>query len=309
LDANLEFLYKSGKYEECLLTAQKFGDKQKINFYLWSYARVLQASGKLREACRTLFKWKENIKTLTPEEERICLSVGNELLEISGRSESEDFSEALKNFHDAIFPVGKMSQIVEACRLVLNLEIAKRQRMSVGLIARIAQSLCRYPAYPLERALLDAGKNLHAACNDSAAFYFLNRFLDVVEFMSDRDTSCLGDFAAAELPDPAQCNFPREFTGDAEEAKDLVLTWSVDPSLSEQVPTVNCEKCGAAKYSHSIVCGGCNEISEVCCVTGAPVRKAAREKCKNCEKPANRPDWQEWAAKLKACPACGSQLI
>ena len=307
-DTTMEFFYKSGRYEECLAVAEKSGNREKIAFYLWNYARVLQTSGKIRDAARLCFKYKEFlVNQKSEEDERVAISIMTELLQASGRFENEDFTDAFRNFHEAISRCNfgeKAENLSEACNLVLNREIAKRQKLSASLIAKISMSLCRYPAYPTERALREAGLDLHAAGDDSAAFYFLNRFLDVVEFIGDRDTVLdHKEFAKADLK-PETWKFLGEFTGDVDEAKDLVLTWSVDHATSEKVPMMNCSKCKNLRYSNSLMCGNCNFTSKACCVTGAPI--LLEISCRNCGKFANKQDWVEWVGKLGSCPSCGS---
>ena len=308
-ETTMEFFYRSGRYEECLSLAEKSGNREKINFYLWNFARVLQTSGKLREATRVCFKYRDFLKFQISEEyERVAISIMTELLQSAGRLENEDFTDALRNFRLAISrcTLSEKSQTLsDACNLVLNREIAKRQKLSPILISKISRSLCRYPAYyPIERALRDAGLDLHAAGDDSSAFYFLNRFLDIVELIGDRETVLdTAAFKRAELK-PETWKFPAEFKGDVDEAKDLVLTWSVDHSTVENVPLINCSNCKVSRFSNSLICGNCKQVCKSCCVTGAPV--VSEISCGNCGKFANKEDWIEWVTTLRACPSCGA---
>lgn len=177
--------------------------------------------------------------------------------------------------------------------------------------ARQAIALVRYSdVLPPLKAYYEAGALAKSAGLLNMAFVCWNRFLDLTEAVEDglKNASSVenSDFANTDVPFdialPAE-NFPEE---KREEARDWVLSMSLDQKVQQEVEKRKCEICSASIYSGSLVCHGCNAKFDPCIVTGFPVLKN-RVSCSVCKRSANKDDWNKFVISEKVCPWCGSQ--
>lgn len=180
-----------------------------------------------------------------------------------------------------------------------------------GFAARQAISLLRYTdILPPLKTYYEAGSLAKNAGLLNMAFVCWNRFLDLTEAVEDglKNASSVenSDFANTDVPYdfvlPAE-NFPE---AKREEARDWVLSMSLDQKVQQDIEIRSCEICSASVFSGSLICFGCQAKLEPCIVTGFPVLKN-RVSCTVCKKNANKDDWNKFVMSEKVCPWCGSQ--
>jgi len=219
-------------------------------------------------------------------------------------------------------PQGKDTQDFERLLWIAHLSAQKIDHESKGLgllAARTATSLLRYTMdLPVDKAFYDAGM----ACRSeggpvltNVAFVFLNRFVDLTDAMASGDEGAAGqdidnsDFLETDIPNPAQVTIPagQFYPSDTkDEARDWVLDKAMSNEVNPQLPHRTCDKCAKPTYEAALECHQCHATSTPCCVTGYPVAKKDKTKCKSCSKEANKSDWNKFTAKAKCCPWCGN---
>ena len=79
-----------------------------------------------------------------------------------------------------------------------------------------------------------------------------------------------------------------------EEARDWVLTVSMDRAVTQQLPERACAKCGGSTFAGALKCHRCGAESERCAVTGWPVPPGERVDAGG-GRGAKRADWDAWA--------------
>jgi intraflagellar transport protein 172 len=168
-----------------------------------------------------------------------------------------------------------------------------------GLSAKIATSLLRYTMdVPVDKAFYDAGQACREQGQLNMAFVFLNRFVDLTDAMADPDAGDIDntDFMETDIPNPIKVPIPEAqyYPQDLkDEAKEWVLEKAMSNEVNPELPTRNCEKCGKSTYDAGVECHSCHHTSTPCIVTGYPVTKKEKVKCKSCQKDANKTDWNK----------------
>jgi len=167
--------------------------------------------------------------------------------------------------------------------------------------------LLKYTTHiPVDKAFYEAGRDKHAQNEIYMAFYYYNRYLDILDAIQDESAQLDNtDFQDTDLPFdvalPAQ-GFATE--DENEEIRELVLGWSVSSSIAQRMEERSCENCGKNIYGAALSCRHCGFQSAPCVVTGQPVLRASRVDCSNCKSQANRDDWNVYINKFGSCPWC-----
>ena len=152
---------------------------------------------------------------------------------------------------------------------------------------------------------------------------FLNRFLDIADAVDDAAEASFDsvspsprksasssksaskslraldndDFGATDVPPPERLTLPSAHAVDEksrEEARDWVLTVSMDRAVTQQLPERACAKCGGSTFAGALKCHRCGAESERCAVTGWPVPPGERVDAGG-GRGAKRADWDAWA--------------
>ena len=172
---------------------------------------------------------------------------------------------------------------------------------------RLAVSLLRYvDLLPPDSAFYGAAQACKVAGIGNMAFVFFNRFLDVCEAIEDGSLEGLdnSDFVETDIPFdiqlPPEKNVPSERY---DEAKEWVLTVSMENSVEQQLTRRTCSRCGSKVYEAALVCPNCREEFESCVVTGYPAMRN-RVKCYACGRAANKDDWNAFVLAQKKCSWC-----
>jgi intraflagellar transport protein 172 len=197
--------------------------------------------------------------------------------------------------------------------------VAMRARLAeMGLpelAARAAVSALRFAGslLPADRVFFDAGLACRAAGWKSMALVLLNRFIDLCDAIEEgaRDASGLddGDFVGAGLPAPSDMRLPRTCTVPErarEEAKEWVLTVSMDRKVEQSLARRPCLACGAQIFEGALACPACHAQFPSDVVTGYPVASSQLISCGSCGSRAAKAAWNAFASKTKSCAWCSA---
>ncbi|OEH76355.1 hypothetical protein cyc_04650 [Cyclospora cayetanensis] len=121
------------------------------------------------------------------------------------------------------------------------------------------------------------------------------RYLDLADFIDERELASFDGrpFREMGLPIPKTDTLPKDHSVPSvqqEQARDLVLGWSVNPAVKPEIPTSICDGCGASVCSWAVTCVACSKEHEPCIVTGFPIPKGHRSFCNECDSPAASSD-------------------
>ena len=203
----------------------------------------------------------------------------------------------------------------KAVRDVVHIYHASAKMKDAGFDDFALKLMLGLPRYVREispdKAYFDAGMAAKQAGDDATAFLFLNRFLDIVEKIEDKedDSSNLdnSDFKCTDFP--SKFKLPRTPAIDAdsyEEANKWVLAMSVENIAHPELPTIATSLTDGGEPMYI----GClhapdGKTFEPCAITGFPVM-GAESRCKGCHRPANQEEWNKYVMVAKACPWCGA---
>ena len=169
-----------------------------------------------------------------------------------------------------------------------------------GVASKIATSLLRYTMdLPVDKAFYDAGMACRSERQNNQAFVFLNRFVDLTDAMADPEDAAdidNSDFLETDIPNPVQVPIPEAafYPKDVkDEAKEWVIEKAMSNEVNPQLPSRMCDKCTKPTYEAALECHNCHAVSTPCIVTGYPVLKKEKIKCKSCNKEANKSDWNK----------------
>lgn len=201
----------------------------------------------------------------------------------------------------------RMSQIAHFIALKIKCQAEGIHRLE----GRIATSLLRYTdIVPVDKAFYEAGyANLRAGIKNMG-FVFLNRFVDVSDLIEDPDNSGMDnsdfvetDIPLADVPLPPAQSFGEDLRDEAREwVLDAAMSNEIDQSLNQR----QCGKCSRRTYEAALTCHNCQDVSNMCFVTGYPIPAGQQVSCGSCGCTANREDWNLYIGKSKVCPWCGN---
>eukprot|EP00397_Hematodinium_sp_SG-2012_P000872 GEMP01000873.1.p1 GENE.GEMP01000873.1~~GEMP01000873.1.p1 ORF type:complete len:1750 (+),score=429.25 GEMP01000873.1:263-5512(+) len=208
---------------------------------------------------------------------------------------------------DAVFAKEFFPNLLVAHYLCLREQLKMKQGFT-SIIARVSVAILRYcTELPVDRAFYEAGFECKQAGMLSMAFFFLNRYLDIVDAIEDQQEIDNTDFLDTDIPSPYETELPEKQCLELdriEEIRDWVLGWSVDAKVEQKMETRQCIKCSHSIYIASLRCSHCQVNYDPCVITGYPVSRVDRVECTNCHVVANRDDWNVYLGQFKACPWC-----
>ena len=235
----------------------------------------------------------------------------------SMRATPDVHADALRAFRDLL----EAARLTRVSLTATRPEYAEASGMK-SVAAKAATSALRLASrLPADAAFFRAGALCRAAGDTNSAFVFLNRFLDIADAVDDaaeasfdsvspspRNSSLKSaskslraldndDFGATDVPPPERLTLPSAHAVDEksrEEARDWVLTVSMDRAVTQQLPERACAKCGGSTFAGALKCHRCGAESERCAVTGWPVPPGERVDAGG-GRGAKRADWDAWA--------------
>ena len=231
----------------------------------------------------------------------------------SMRATPDVHADALRAFRD----LREAAHLLRVSFSATKFDSEKNGLRSVA--AKASTSLLRFSErLPADAVFFRAGVSCRAAGDSNSAFVFLNRYLDIADSIDDAaDASFDGSFAPSprassgktlknldnddlantDVPKPARLFLPSAHAVDEkrrEEARDWVLTISMDRAVTQQLPERKCQKCLGSTFAGALKCHRCGAESEACAVTGWPVPAGERVDAGG-GRGANRADWNAWA--------------
>jgi len=207
----------------------------------------------------------------------------------------------------------KMTKLLEACHYSANLLRCKAEGWD-DLVAKCSVSLCRYvsSALPADSVFFDAGMACMHVKRYGTAFVMLNRFLDIIEAIDEGDSA-----SALENSDFVDTDIPYDFpipTNHAvseekrEEAREWVLSVSMEAEMEQSLGQRVCGHCGSDTYEGGLKCHHCQNTTDACIVSGAPIppgERVAPIKGRP-EITARKADWNTFIAKFNIEPWTGT---
>eukprot|EP00760_Papus_ankaliazontas_P035970 PhM_4_TR811/c0_g1_i1/m.62923/K19676/IFT172; intraflagellar transport protein 172 len=218
-------------------------------------------------------------------------------------------ADHMKKTGQAEEDVRRMDAVMRAIHAYETMKIMRANGMN-DLAGKLGASLVRLiDVLPCDRMFFDAGMAARTSNMNSTAFVLLNQFLDITDNIEDGNTDSSNldpsDLAVADTPKTfALPAHPTVSNNESEDARQWVLTKSMDPKMEQTLPTTKCPKCQKFMFEGSCRCPGGHTFEE-CCVTGYPIIGAeAKVKCRSCHRPAKQSEWNKYVMALKVCPWC-----
>jgi intraflagellar transport protein 172 len=215
----------------------------------------------------------------------------------------------------------RLQQVVHYAAMRIKLE----ELGLVELSARASVSVLRFvgvtpygAAPPADRAYFEAGMACKNAGWKGLALVLLNRFIDLYEAIeegSSADLSAINsvDFNGSGLASPSDYlpgSLPRHnfiLEKSHEEAKEWVLTTSMDRKVAQELPKRPCFSCSQSIFDGALSCTSCNAQFPSCAITGYPMSAAQAVSCSSCGSKCAKSTWNAVVGKTRSCILCGAQ--
>jgi len=322
----LDALARAGDWGKCLALAEKSAPTQ-LSHYLMQNVKSLVSNRQFVDSCRLLLRYG------TPQDEsafavyRVVAAhmtaaadtptadlqvLRDVLLLVLSGGNSQAPPASPENLLGGDSGRQELTRYLLAGHLLWMNSLNKERQLGKWISAKACISLCRYcDCMAVDRVFYNAGLECKDLDQKSLAFFYLNRYLDLVDAIQDPDNSTIddSDFEGTDIPSPFDINMPEALFGSealVEEARDWVLGWSVDASVESDMQTRSCDKCQSQMYVAGLQCKQCNMKYPPCVVTGYPVLRSTRVECSNCCSAANKEDWNSYVQNFKTCPWCKS---
>ncbi|KAJ3234644.1 hypothetical protein HDU78_005723 [Chytriomyces hyalinus] len=303
--AGLDLFAQRGEWDKCLEKASGVGPEV-MHKYLTIYSVNLIKEENYDLAAQTIVKYgvQQNSTNLD-----IYLRLTREILHRGS-------FQGLSAVRDLLFKLIAISPNIKDTFqkylfivhiLTLRNYCAKKRELAF-LAARQSISLLRYIGdIPPDRAFYEAGHFSKLAGINNMAFVCWNRYLDISDAIEEGDASLLenSDFANTDVPFDVELPTENSNEKQRDTVRDWVLQVSLDQKIKQEVDRRNCDDCGTRIYDASLSCFNCRHTSEACIITGYPISRN-KVKCSNCNKCANKDDWNKFTMIERVCPWCGT---
>ncbi|XP_062344303.1 intraflagellar transport protein 172 homolog isoform X2 [Cinclus cinclus] len=278
--AALDIYAKQKQWEKCLEVAAK-QSYQVLHKYVALYATQLICEGSWDKALRL---YVHHGAPANPQNFNIYKRLFVEMVNAPGMNCAEAYSswadlrDMLLSLCENLVKSSEANTLAheEFERMLLISHYCATRSATQGLkqldtmAAQLSISLLRHTdLLPADKAFYEAGIAAKAVSWENMAFVFLNRFLDLSDAIEEGNLDSLdhSDFQRTdipfEVPLPAHQHVPEE---QREEARDWVLTMSMDQRLEQALPQDE-----RNTYEASLVAAGTGVHSLPCLLTGYPV--------------------------------------
>ena len=313
----IEALFNKGKYEQCLMYAERQGGDV-LNGFLERYAKMLVQNGDWSGTANTMNKYgcppSNNLFAVykTVALEILAASNANELTACKGMLQR--LVDNLSLSYDQDNPIYREfnEYLLINHYLLLKMECESNPGTS-GVYCRLCISLLRYTKIiRADKAFLDAGNACKREEMNNMAFLFFKRYLDLAEAIEDPDNAPFednADFQDTDVPSPFDIPLPENNLmgeDEREEIRDWVLQIQMDDNIETTLNMRQCEETGNDVYEASLVNPFTNEYYDPCIVSGYPLLRSNMITCKFCNKGAIREYWNEYVTDAQKCPWCKS---
>lgn len=310
----VNMIIQGGDWEQALEKAKRAGPSI-LNEVLIKYTTRMTEEGHFGQALKAFNVYG------SPAEPAFLTIYKTLCVEVLAECEDEevyDLRVVLKNLLENMYDKGSaITKEFERYFRIVQLQYLKsicKNKNQHGLYTKICVALLRYTnEVRVDKAFYDAG----IACQEEGwlnmAFIFLNRYLDIADAIQDPDTgaAALGDNTDFEGTDIPVYNIPlpdSNFTDNdtRDKLRDWVLQTSMDHRVEQKLSTRHCDSCGVDIYIANLQCQSCEFSWEPCLVTGFPVMRGSEVSCSNCDRPANKNEWNSYLLSNSSCPWCSS---
>lgn len=287
----LDVLFKKGKYEQCLMLAEKQGGEV-LNQFLERYSKQLVKSGEWSQCAKVVSTYGcppvanlfavyktvalEILAALNVSELTACKGMLQRLVDNLALSYDEG-NPIFREFNE---------YLVINHFLLLKMECEGNPSLQ-NVYCRLCVSLLRYTKIiRADKAFLDAGNACRDIGMNNMAFLFLKRYIDLAEAIEDPDNAQFddnADFQDTDIPSPFDIPLPENNilnADDRDEIKDWVLQIQMDDSVEIILNMRQCEETGNDVYEASLVNPFTNELYEPCIVSGYPLLRSNMITCK-----------------------------
>ena len=140
----------------------------------------------------------------------------------------------------------------------------------------------------------------------------MNRFLDLIEAIDEGESAGAlenSDFVGPDIPYDFPIPTSHSLSEEArEEAREWVLSVSMEADMEQSLGTRTCGHCGTDTYEGGLKCHSCGNSTDSCILTGAPIppgERVAPIKGRP-EITARKADWNTYIGRLGLEPWTGS---
>jgi intraflagellar transport protein 172 len=313
----LEMLYKKGKYEQCLMLAERQGGDVQ-NSFLERYTKQLVSNGDWINTAKNLSTYGcPPVQNLLPVYKTVALEIlaASNIGELNAcKAMLQRLVDNLALSYDESNPIFREfnEYLVINHYLLLKIECESIPGAS-NVYCRLCISLLRYTKIiRADKAFLDAGNACKNEGMNNMAFLFLKRYLDLAEAIDDPDNAPFEDnseFDGTDIPSPFDIPLPEQNLlgeDEREEIRDWVLQIQMDDSIDTTLNLRQCEETGNDIYEATLINPYTNEMYDPCIVSGYPLLRSNMITCKFCNKGAIREYWNEYVTESQKCPWCKS---
>ncbi|KAL0586022.1 hypothetical protein ABG067_004345 [Albugo candida] len=316
----LEAWIQRGEWDKVLTAASKHGPKALATYLELRCTRLIE----LDDVDTGVTVFAEYGIPVEDASIRACEQVIRKCLGCNqGRERQETHSKALLDLVQVLRKFVKelgsskhsANAKMEKYLLLVHYFAVKKKASSAGLLeinAKVSIALLRHiRILPADKMFYLAGVASRETKWLSAAFVYLNRYLDLSEAIDDNaDVSNLdnSDFIGTDIPSPVDFPLPETHfimeESTREEIRDWVLAISMDQQVQEKLVERKCTQCMTSIYEATLQCPECKMTSEACILTGYPVRAKMTVHCTICKAIADKEMWNQWIKQFGNCPWC-----
>ena len=313
----LELMVQRGDWMQALTIANS-KDKDLLNVYILKFLNYSLKLGKINEAVSTLSKfgipqesqnlpiYRQLIKeTLNLRDQKEINNLKAILVDFIEKFDHQKFGGDVKD---------EFSRYLFVSHILKQQEIYKQHKLS-DLSKLSTLSLMRYlDLLSMDKPFYDAGVVLKEQNNETQAFMFFNRYLDIYDYIEDPDNNFLDDseeFKKTDFYPIDKLNPPSQNAiSDSErnQIRDWLLQISVKRSTDLKLETRCCSNCSQKIYFNSIKCPFCNFEESTCHLTGSPILKEEIRNCKHCNVSFKESSLSLYCKHFNHCPWCEKKL-
>jgi len=311
----LNLMIERGDWTQALSVASS-KEPSLFEFYLLKYLEETLISGRIGDCLKMLTRFGmpysqkllETYRKLVDETFALCdpTEINDLKLVLSNFMVncSQQMSQNEKNQFQTFLFVSHLNQLRQ---LYESHQLTK-------LAADVSVSLTRYiHLITIDKPFLDAGRALRQAGNETEAFLFLNRYLDIYDYVTDPENnkpSESDEFKTTDIPDFEKLQIPREnliSEKEKTEIRDWLLAAAVKDS-NRRFPKKKCKHCHQEIYHNCLDCPFCHHSTETCFMTGLPIESDHSPKCSGCNHHFRADAFKEYSSYFNHCPWCNTSL-
>lgn len=313
----LEVMVERGDWAQAL-TVAKSKSQELLEFYLIKFLNSAMSAGRFADIVTTLAKFG---MPQNPNHLEVYRRVISETLALSEQKEVSELKSVLFNFMQGL-DSNKFSTDVRSeferylfvSHLIQIQGLYKKHGIKM-LYVLSTLSLARFAdVLSIDKPFYEAGMVLKETGNEIQAFMFLNRYLDIYDYIEDPQNNYLEEneeFKKTDFPALDKQHVPAQnMIGEDErtQIRDWLLQVSIKRSTDLKLETKNCMNCSQRIYFNNVECPFCNHKVDACYLTGSPIETSDSTNCKNCRVKFDNNALKEYTKHFAHCPWCSKNL-